>query len=113
MVLQILSLYVDSFVPPGISDIAVEILQKSAPSPIRKLQKKYAARVARFVPSFCVCEPERCIRMQSFVLEALFIYYLFPVQGGLHLSVRHDAGVGLHRTAPAQKPRVPAEDLLV
>lgn len=32
-----------------LSDIAVEIFQKSAPSPIRKLQKKYAAHVARFV----------------------------------------------------------------
>lgn len=31
-------------------DIAVELLQKSAPSPIRKLQKKYAAHVARWVP---------------------------------------------------------------
>ncbi len=28
-------------------DIAVELLQKSAPSPIRKLHKKYAAHVAR------------------------------------------------------------------
>ena len=37
------------FVHPGIPDIAVEIFQKSAPSPIRKLQKKYAAHVARFV----------------------------------------------------------------
>lgn len=32
-------------------DIAVEIFQKSAPSPIRKLQKKYAAHVARLVLS--------------------------------------------------------------
>lgn len=31
-------------------DIAVELLQKSAPSPIRKLRKKYAAHVARWVP---------------------------------------------------------------
>lgn len=31
------------------TDIAVEIFQKSAPSPIRKLHKKYAAHVARFV----------------------------------------------------------------
>uniref|UniRef100_A0A672G265 Protein CNPPD1 n=1 Tax=Salarias fasciatus TaxID=181472 RepID=A0A672G265_SALFA len=30
-----------------VTDIAVEIFQKSAPSPIRKLQKKYAAHVAR------------------------------------------------------------------
>lgn len=30
-------------------DIAVELLQKSAPSPIRKLRKKYAAHVARWV----------------------------------------------------------------
>lgn len=32
-----------------ISDIAIEIFQKSAPSPIRKLHKKYAAHVSRFV----------------------------------------------------------------
>lgn len=30
-----------------VTDIAVELLQKSAPSPIRKLQKKYAAHVSR------------------------------------------------------------------
>jgi len=30
-------------------DIAVEFLQKSAPSPIRKLHKKYASHVARCV----------------------------------------------------------------
>ena len=29
-------------------DIAVEFLQKSAPSPIRKLHKKYASHVARY-----------------------------------------------------------------
>lgn len=31
-----------------VTDIAVEIFQKSAPSPIRKLQKKYAAHVSRY-----------------------------------------------------------------
>lgn len=38
--------HVSHFMPP---DIAIEIFQKSAPSPIRKLQKKYAAHVSRFV----------------------------------------------------------------
>lgn len=60
-----------TLVLPGISDIAVEILQKSAPSPIRKLHKKYAARVARFVPSFSVCEHKR--RALALVLEAFVV----------------------------------------
>lgn len=33
----------------SVTDIAVEFFQKSAPSPIRKLHKKYAAHVSRFV----------------------------------------------------------------
>lgn len=33
----------------SVADIAVEFFQKSAPSPIRKLHKKYAAHVSRFV----------------------------------------------------------------
>ncbi|XP_037552635.1 protein CNPPD1 [Nematolebias whitei] len=46
-----------------VTDIAVEILQKSAPSPIRKLQKKYAARVAR----------EACISPCAMMLALVYI----------------------------------------
>lgn len=49
------------------ADIAVEIFQKSAPSPIRKLQKKYAAHVSRSVlfimrssPSHTVAKSHAC-----------------------------------------------------
>ncbi|XP_056157303.1 protein CNPPD1 [Lampris incognitus] len=46
-----------------VTDIAVEILQKSAPSPIRKLQKKYAAHVAR----------EACISPCAMMLALVYI----------------------------------------
>ncbi|XP_073722338.1 protein CNPPD1 [Misgurnus anguillicaudatus] len=45
------------------TDIAVELLQKSAPSPIRKLQKKYAAHVAR----------EACISPCAMMLALIYI----------------------------------------
>ena len=34
-------------------------------------------------------------------------------QGGLHLSVCHDAGPCLHRKTPTQKPWIPTKDLLL
>ncbi|KAM4710707.1 protein CNPPD1 [Anableps anableps] len=46
-----------------VTDIAVEIFQKSAPSPIRKLQKKYAAHVAR----------EACISPCAMMLALVYI----------------------------------------
>uniref|UniRef100_A0A8C1TXF4 Protein CNPPD1 n=1 Tax=Cyprinus carpio TaxID=7962 RepID=A0A8C1TXF4_CYPCA len=45
------------------TDIAVELLQKSAPSPIRKLHKKYAAHVAR----------EACISPCAMMLALIYI----------------------------------------
>ncbi|KAG7241004.1 hypothetical protein INR49_026034 [Caranx melampygus] len=49
--------------PSTSSDIAVEIFQKSAPSPIRKLQKKYASHVAR----------EACISPCAMMLALVYI----------------------------------------
>ncbi|KAJ8255192.1 hypothetical protein GJAV_G00202060 [Gymnothorax javanicus] len=46
-----------------VTDIAVELLQKSAPSPIRKLQKKYAAHVSR----------EACISPCAMMLALVYI----------------------------------------
>ncbi|XP_048390700.2 protein CNPPD1 [Stegostoma tigrinum] len=46
-----------------VTDIAVELLQKSAPSPIRKLRKKYAAHVAR----------EACISPCAMMLALVYI----------------------------------------
>ncbi|XP_034033310.1 protein CNPPD1 [Thalassophryne amazonica] len=46
-----------------VTDIAVEIFQNSAPSPIRKLQKKYAAHVAR----------EACISPCAMMLALVYI----------------------------------------
>ncbi|XP_076021554.1 protein CNPPD1 [Genypterus blacodes] len=46
-----------------VTDIAVEIFQKSAPSPIRKLQRKYAAHVAR----------EACISPCAMMLALVYI----------------------------------------
>ncbi|XP_035482708.1 protein CNPPD1 [Scophthalmus maximus] len=46
-----------------VTDIAVEIFQKSAPSPIRKLQKKYAAHVVR----------EACISPCAMMLALVYI----------------------------------------
>ncbi|XP_043965262.1 protein CNPPD1 [Gambusia affinis] len=46
-----------------VTDIAVEIFQKSAPSPIRKLQKKYAAHVAR----------EACISPCAMMLALVYV----------------------------------------
>ncbi|KAF7654864.1 hypothetical protein LDENG_00063580 [Lucifuga dentata] len=46
-----------------VTDIAVEIFQKSAPSPVRKLQKKYAAHVAR----------EACISPCAMMLALVYI----------------------------------------
>lgn len=46
-----------------VTDIAVEIFQKSAPSPIRKLQKKYAAHVSR----------ESCISPCAMMLALVYI----------------------------------------
>ncbi|KAM9836169.1 protein CNPPD1 [Aulostomus maculatus] len=46
-----------------VTDIAVEIFQKSAPSPIRKLHKKYAAHVAR----------EACISPCAMMLALVYI----------------------------------------
>ncbi|XP_051982912.1 protein CNPPD1 [Xyrauchen texanus] len=45
------------------TDIAVELLQKSAPSPIRKLHKKYAAHVSR----------EACISPCAMMLALIYI----------------------------------------
>ncbi|KAK2856836.1 hypothetical protein Q5P01_005571 [Channa striata] len=52
----------DAFSCP-VTDIAVEIFQKSAPSPIRKLHKKYAAHVAR----------EACISPCAMMLALVYI----------------------------------------
>uniref|UniRef100_A0A1A7YSK8 Protein CNPPD1 n=1 Tax=Iconisemion striatum TaxID=60296 RepID=A0A1A7YSK8_9TELE len=52
----------DAFSCP-VTDIAVEIFQKSAPSPIKKLQKKYAAHVAR----------EACISPCAMMLALVYI----------------------------------------
>ncbi|XP_063285368.1 protein CNPPD1 [Pelobates fuscus] len=46
-----------------VADIAVELLQKAAPSPIRRLQKKYAAHVSR----------EACISPCSMMLALVYI----------------------------------------
>ncbi|OCT61000.1 protein CNPPD1-like isoform X1 [Xenopus laevis] len=46
-----------------VTDIAVELLQKAAPSPIRRLHKKYAARVSR----------EACISPCSMMLALIYI----------------------------------------
>ncbi|KAM3585745.1 uncharacterized protein V6R79_026031 [Siganus canaliculatus] len=46
-----------------VTDIAIEIFQKSAPSPIRKLQKKYAAHVSR----------EACISPCAMMLALVYI----------------------------------------
>nr|XP_014343767.1 PREDICTED: protein CNPPD1 isoform X2 [Latimeria chalumnae] len=46
-----------------VTDIAVELLQKSAPSPIRKLQKKYASHVSR----------EACISPCAMMLALIYI----------------------------------------
>ncbi|KAJ1183857.1 hypothetical protein NDU88_000667 [Pleurodeles waltl] len=46
-----------------VADIAVELLQKNAPSPIRRLQKKYASHVAR----------EACISPCSMMLALVYI----------------------------------------
>ncbi|KAM4626799.1 protein CNPPD1 [Discoglossus pictus] len=46
-----------------VADIAVEILQKAAPSPIRRLQKKYAAHVSR----------EACVSPCSMMLALVYI----------------------------------------
>ncbi|NP_001089349.1 cyclin Pas1/PHO80 domain containing 1 L homeolog [Xenopus laevis] len=46
-----------------VTDIAVELLQKAAPSPIRRLQKKYAAHVSR----------EACISPCSMMLALIYI----------------------------------------
>lgn len=40
-------LFAHSCYPSASADIAVELLQKAAPSPIRRLQKKYVAHVSR------------------------------------------------------------------
>lgn len=45
MVREELFSYSGFLLPPA--DIAVELLQKAAPSPIRRLQKKYVAHVSR------------------------------------------------------------------
>lgn len=86
------------FLLSAIPDIAVEIFQKSAPSPIRKLQKKYAAHVSRFV--LCVMQ----VYLDYTFLQETNVALLFThlklmyclLQGGLYLSVCHDAGSGLH-----------------
>lgn len=93
----------------SLADIAVEFFQKSAPSPIRKLHKKYAAHVSRLVQFVQLTGyPTLCVQPQS----GKFLYFS-PLQGGMYLSVRHDAGSGLHRTTPTQKPRIPPEDLFL
>ncbi|XP_062972831.1 protein CNPPD1 [Elgaria multicarinata webbii] len=46
-----------------VADIAVELLQKAAPSPIRRLQKKYVSRVSR----------EACISPCSMMLALVYI----------------------------------------
>ncbi|XP_025047323.1 protein CNPPD1 [Alligator sinensis] len=49
--------------PPPCADIAVELLQKVAPSPIRRLQKKYVSHVSR----------EACISPCSMMLALVYI----------------------------------------
>ncbi|CAF89422.1 unnamed protein product, partial [Tetraodon nigroviridis] len=46
-----------------VTDIAIEIFQKSAPSPIRKLHKKYAAHVSR----------EACISPCAMMLALVYV----------------------------------------
>ncbi|TWW64181.1 Protein CNPPD1 [Takifugu flavidus] len=55
-----------------VTDIAIEIFQKSAPSPIRKLHKTYAAHVSRFVhPS--IHPSEACISPCAMMLALVYI----------------------------------------
>lgn len=94
--------HVSHFMPP---DIAIEIFQKSAPSPIRKLQKKYAAHVSRFVRRIVyTCKDHKCFEGTksgpASLATMVFRLFLLSPQGGMHLSVRHDARSGLHRKAP-------------
>lgn len=84
----------------GISDIAVEIFQKSAPSPIRKLHKKYAAHVSRLVLCFKHAHMFCIITASKLCSDSFEISFFFWFQGGLHLSVCHDAGSSLHRKTP-------------
>lgn len=53
----------------------------------------------------------------SNLVQARFFLNLFVcfslLQGGMYLSMRHDAGSRLHRTAPTQKPWIPPEDLFL
>lgn len=57
-------------------DIAIEIFQKSAPSPIRKLQKKYAAHVSRFVQQIAYTYKDRvCLRELNLVLPVLQVWF--------------------------------------
>lgn len=57
-------------------DIAIEIFQKSAPSPIRKLQKKYAAHVSRFVHQIMyTCKDHMCLRELNVVLPVLPLWF--------------------------------------
>lgn len=51
-------------------------------------------------------------RTSSMTLNVLKPSLFWP-QGGLHLSLCHDAGSGLHRKAPTQKPWIPSKDLLL
>lgn len=73
-------------------DIAIEIFQKSAPSPIRKLQKKYAAHVSRFVQQIVYTYKDRvCLRELNLVLPVLQVWFsgcCFFFSSGRHASLR-------------------------
>lgn len=78
-----------------LADIAVEFFQKSAPSPIRKLHKKYAAHVSRLV-EFVQLTGHPTLSTQPQGGKFYLFACLSPLQRGMYLSVRHDAGSGLH-----------------
>lgn len=77
----LITLFVDGVYFP-LADIAVEFFQKSAPSPIRKLHKKYAAHVSRLVYSLCTSRDTQLQRGKSFLFVCVLL--TFP---GRHVSL--------------------------
>ncbi|XP_033086073.1 protein CNPPD1 isoform X3 [Trachypithecus francoisi] len=91
-----------------VADIAVELLQKAAPSPIRRLQKKYVAHVSR----------EACISPCAMMLALVYIErlrhrnpdYLQHVSSSdlfLISMVRHPLPVSLESQEPAMNSAPP------
>lgn len=59
-----------------------------------------------------------CMLLKSFKSStkwkvSLFCLFCLFFQGGVHLSLRHDAGSGLHWKAPTQKPWISSKDLFL